>query len=100
MFSGVNIENASYGLTACAERVALFTAISAGARDLEAIAVVASYLRPVMPCGACRQVMTELMLPTAKVYLEDQLGIVQIEAAELLPNAFTESDLRSAKRPP
>jgi cytidine deaminase len=58
--TGCNIESASYGLTMCAERVAIFKAVSEGLRDFDAIAVVADSPRPTAPCGACRQVMWEL----------------------------------------
>jgi len=58
--TGCNIESASYGLTMCAERVAVFKAVSEGLREFDAIAVVADSPRPTAPCGACRQVMWEL----------------------------------------
>ena len=58
--TGCNIESASYGLTMCAERVAIFKAVSEGLRDFDAIVVVADSPRPTAPCGACRQVMWEL----------------------------------------
>jgi cytidine deaminase len=58
--TGCNIESASYGLTMCAERVAIFKAVSEGLREFDAIAVVADSPRPTAPCGACRQVMWEL----------------------------------------
>ena len=57
--TGCNIENASYGLTLCAERVAVFKAVSEGFRDFEAIAVVADARRPTPPCGPCRQILWE-----------------------------------------
>jgi len=59
LFVGVNVENASYGLTVCAERSALFSAVSAGCREFSAIAIVASGDVPPPPCGACRQVLAE-----------------------------------------
>ena len=59
IFTGCNVENLSFGLTICAERVAIASAIAAGARDLTAIVVVADTDTPVSPCGACRQVMAE-----------------------------------------
>lgn len=58
-FTGCNVENLSFGLTICAERVAIATAIAAGCRDLQRIVVVADTDTPVSPCGACRQVMAE-----------------------------------------
>jgi cytidine deaminase len=94
IFSGVNIENASYGLTICAERVALFAAIAAGASDLRAIAVAAQRIRPVLPCGACRQVMSELMRADANVFLQSSDGSVhETTVGALLPAAFTPKDL-------
>ena len=59
VFTGCNVENLSYGLTICAERSALFAAVTAGVREFEAIAIVADTCEPVSPCGACRQVMAE-----------------------------------------
>jgi cytidine deaminase len=59
IFTGCNVENLSYGLTICAERVAIASAIAAGSRDLKRIVVVADTDTPVSPCGACRQVMAE-----------------------------------------
>ena len=59
IFPGCNVENLSYGLTICAERNALFAAVTAGVREFEAIAIVADTREPISPCGACRQVMAE-----------------------------------------
>lgn len=91
IFTGCNVENASYGLCNCAERTALFSAIAGGARrgDLTHIAVIADCPEPVSPCGACRQVMIELggqQLVVIRANLHDQ--IVQTTAGELLPSAF------------
>jgi len=65
IYTGTNIENASYGLTICAERAAIFTAITAGEKKFKAIAIAAAAGEP---CGACRQVMAEFMGPNAPVY--------------------------------
>ncbi|WP_213974613.1 cytidine deaminase [Tepidanaerobacter acetatoxydans] len=86
---GCNIENASYGLTVCAERVALFKAYSEGKKDIVALAVAANVDEPVSPCGACRQVISELA-PKAIVYLTNKDGskIKRMTAEELLPYGF------------
>jgi len=102
VFSGVNVENASYGLTICAERVALFAAVAAGASGLRAIAVAAQRMRPVLPCGACRQVMFELMQADSTVFLQNSDGSVrETTVGALLPEAFSSDDLVNgdAKRP-
>ena len=99
MFSGCNIENASFGLTICAERVAFGNAIAHGARDFVAVAVVARRAdgEPVAPCGACRQVMAELA-PKATVLLETPDGtrreVTTVE--DLLPGKFSADDLPKA----
>ncbi|PEL11364.1 cytidine deaminase [Bacillus sp. AFS017336] len=91
---GCNIENASYGLTNCAERTALFKAYSDGITEFTAVAVVADTKRPVPPCGACRQVLFELCGPDTEVYLSNLNGVIQeTTVKELLPGAFTSEDL-------
>lgn len=94
VFTGCNVENASLGLTNCAERTALFKGVSEGAENFRAIAVVAATKGPVSPCGACRQVMMELCSPGAKVYLGNLGGKVrETTVGELLPGAFDKEDL-------
>lgn len=94
VFSGVNVENASYGLTICAERVALFTALAAGVSGFQAIAVAAQRMSPALPCGACRQVMSELMGADATVFLQNSDGSVcETTVGALLPAAFSPEDL-------
>ena len=83
---GVNVENASFGLTCCAERVALFTAVAAGHRKVTAIAVHAGG-DTVSPCGACRQVLAELAPDAAIVFRRDG-ELVAASLAELLPEPF------------
>lgn len=91
-YTGCNVENASYGLTVCAERVALFTAVAAGHRRVERLAVTCADAGPElgengrMPCGACRQVMAELMGPDGEVLVD---GVRVFRVSDLLPSAFT-----------
>ncbi|WP_099361951.1 cytidine deaminase [Fredinandcohnia onubensis] len=94
VYHGCNIENAAYSVTNCAERTALFKAVSEGDKEFAAIAVVADTERPVPPCGACRQVISELCGRNTKVFLSNLKGDVQeITIDELLPGAFTPEDL-------
>ncbi len=93
VFLGTNIENASYGLTMCAERVALFSAVVAGHREFDGIAVAADSPVPVTPCGACRQVLAEFGL-TMQVWMTGQNGEVRhASLGDLLPQCFTPKDL-------
>jgi cytidine deaminase len=90
-FSGCYGENASYGLCNCAERTALFSAVAAGCRpgDFAALAVVADTDDPVSPCGACRQVMSELCDDAMPVLLSNLHGDTQATSvAALLPGSF------------
>lgn len=94
VYRGCNIENAAYSMCNCAERTALFKAYSEGQKEFDAIAVVADTSRPVSPCGACRQVISELCAPEMKVILTNLQGDVQeLTVEELLPGAFTPEDL-------
>ena len=94
VIKGCNIENASYGLSNCAERTALFKAYSEGIKKFKALAVVADTERPVPPCGACRQVMAEFCPPDMPVYLTNLKGdILETTVQELLPGAFTAEDM-------
>ncbi|AIF49153.1 cytidine deaminase [Dyella japonica] len=90
-FTGCNVENASYGLCNCAERTALFAAVAAGCRpgDFAAIAVIGDTPSPISPCGACRQVMSELCDDTMPVWLGNLTGAVQETTVQtLLPGSF------------
>ncbi len=92
IFSGCNIENASYGLTNCAERTAVFTAIAAGESEFLALAVIADTPRPTAPCGACRQVMAEFGIE--KIIMCNLREARQVATiGQLLPAAFQSSDL-------
>lgn len=92
LFEGCNIENASYGLTNCAERTAIFKAVSEGHIKFKALAVFADTKGPCAPCGACRQVMAEFKIPLIIMgNLMGNIKIVTIE--ELLPFSFSECDV-------
>jgi len=92
VFEGCNIENASYGLTICAERAAMFGAVSAGCGRIDAIAIAGPGEKPLSPCGACRQVMLELA-PDAEVIMAGEERHRRRTVTELLPDAFGETDL-------
>ena len=92
LYEGCNIENASYGLTNCAERTAIFKAVSEGHIKFKALAIVADTEGPCAPCGACRQVMAEFKIPLIIMgNLMGNIKIVTIE--ELLPFSFSECDV-------
>ncbi len=94
VFHGCNVENASYGLAICAERNAVWKAVSEGVREFTAIAVTARDGRGAPPCGSCRQVLHEFA-PNAWVYWRDARGrILKRRLSELLPNAFKLEELR------
>ncbi|WP_065409012.1 cytidine deaminase [Pseudobacillus wudalianchiensis] len=94
VFHGCNIENAAYSMCNCAERTALFKAWSEGEKEFAALAVIADTDRPVPPCGACRQVISELCTPDMKVILTNLQGDVEeTTVKELLPGAFSPEDL-------
>ena len=92
VFTGCNVENASYGLTICAERTAVFNAVSQGKRRFLAIAIASPDACP--PCGACRQVLNEFQ-PDMIIYLGDENGklIHETRLAKLLPDAFGPENL-------
>ena len=92
IYEGCNIENASYGLTNCAERTAIFKAVSEGHIKFKALAVVADTEGPCAPCGACRQVMVEFKIPL--IIMGNLMGDIKIVSMEeLLPFSFSESDV-------
>lgn len=93
VFVGCNVENASYGLTICAERAAVCAAVAAGARSLRAVAIATDLAEPASPCGACRQVLAEFGRDQI-VLLAGRGGVVRAATlAELLPRPFTFGDL-------
>lgn len=93
-FTGCNIENSSYGLSLCAERVAVFKAISEGVRSLQRVAVIADAHSPVRPCGACRQVLSDILGGDAEVIMSNLKGVVEVKLVrDLLPTPFDRSFL-------
>ena len=91
VFTGVNIENASFGLTNCAERTAIFKAVSEGFLDFEELIVYGETEKPISPCGACRQVMAEFFyqdLPVTLVAKDKSTVVMTVK--ELLPYSFTD----------
>jgi cytidine deaminase len=97
IFSGCNVENASYGGTVCAERVAIFKAVSEGARTpVKEICVVSIQAEPWPPCGFCRQVLAEFATPDCVIHLANTKKIVRsIRFGEIFPEAFTPSHLKT-----
>lgn len=104
-YTGCNVENASYGLTCCAERIAIFKAVSDGNKKFKAMIIYASAKKPVSPCGACRQVIAEFAAPDMKVYSIGQFKDEEVSktpyavytVAELLPHGFKASDFIEKK---
>ncbi len=91
IYTGCNVENISYGLSMCAERTAIFKAVSAGCRSFAAVAVAGGDKRPAAPCGACRQVLAELCPPETPVFIARLKKGGKITASalgELLPLSF------------
>lgn len=95
VFTGCNIENASYGATCCAERTAIFKAVSEGARAIRKLAVTGGGSGPCMPCGICRQVMAEFAEPDFYLVTDAETltapadtAILRLSMQELLPHAF------------
>lgn len=95
VFTGANVENASYGLTNCAERVALGAAVAAGARHFTRVVVVTDSSPPAAPCGACRQALAEFGgdLMVEAVGRDGAQGKRRWRLADLLPDGFTRGDL-------
>ncbi len=94
VFTGANIENASYGLTMCAERVAVFHMVHAGEREPEILVLVTDTKEPVMPCGACRQVLSEFANPDLRIVSVPLRGTPkETTLRELLPYQFRLKDL-------
>ncbi|MCR9248121.1 MAG: cytidine deaminase [bacterium] len=88
-FVGCNVENASYGLTICAERAAVCAAVAAGVREIRAVAVVTDLDEPARPCGACRQVLAEFGKDMAVLLVGRGPAVRLLDLERLLPDAFT-----------
>jgi len=89
VYTGCNVENASYGLTLCAERAAIFNAVSHGCRRFQALAIYTPTPEPTPPCGACRQVMAEFSPEMEIVCACDGPGRLRASLSSLLPSSFT-----------
>lgn len=89
IYSGCNVENASLGLTCCAERNAIFAMVAAGEREVREVLVVGDTAEALPPCGACRQVLAEFARPSTIVHMCDRTGAGRsVTVAELLPHVF------------
>ncbi len=92
-FTGFNIESSSYGLTVCAERVALFKALSEGEREFKKIYVMADGVEPCPPCGACRQVLMDYAPDIEVIMVSENGKEKKINLKDLLPHAFKDNNL-------
>lgn len=89
IYTGCNIENASYSLTCCAERVAIFKGIASGENEFKELAVIGDTQHPIIPCGACLQVISEFLLPDAIVHLANlNKEVKSLKLNKLLPFSF------------
>ncbi len=95
IYTGVNVENASYGATNCAERTAVFKAVSEGETNFLAIAIASNLEEIISPCGICRQVLAEFMTADAKIILGDDKQLKIYALKELLPLSFDKSSLEN-----
>ncbi len=98
VYTGTNVENASYGLCNCAERTAIFTAAAAGERVVKAVAVYTPTSSATSPCGACRQVINEFGPTALIISVCDQAGRLETTLDRLLPDAFGPGALRPRRR--
>ncbi|HHU90435.1 MAG TPA: cytidine deaminase [Clostridiaceae bacterium] len=98
IYTGCNVENASYGAAICAERTAIVKAISDGAKNILAIAVSSDSNLPTMPCGICRQVLSEFCSSDMPLFLSNRNGEYKVFSfEELLPHSFKQSDMEDVK---
>ena len=93
IFSGCNVENASYGLCNCAERTAIFSAVAAGEKSVSAVAIYTPTSLPTAPCGACRQVINEFGPDAIVISVCDSKNRIETRLSALLPAAFGPGDL-------
>lgn len=100
LVTGCNVENASYGGTVCAERIAIFKAVSEGASAFSDIVVVTDADEPAFPCAFCLQVMAEFFEPSTKIWIGDLVKIKSMHTfGELLPKPFGPKQLKDARAP-
>ena len=95
---GCNVENASYGLSCCAERNAVYAAVAAGDRAIDAVAIVADTDIPVAPCGACRQVLTEFNPAMAVIMVSRRGAVKTMRLDRLLPYSFQGKSLKTGNK--
>lgn len=95
VFTGCNIENSSYGATVCAERVAIFKAVSSGEKDFDTIVIATNTSEPSPPCGICRQVMSEFSSELKIILVNNKGKIIETNLKELLPLSFTKDNLKN-----
>ncbi len=93
IFTGCNIENAAFGLTNCAERTAIFKAVSEGYRDFQALLLITDTDDPVFPCGSCRQVIREFEGKMEIILINFKGDEIEVNSDQLLPGAFGKGDL-------
>ncbi|MCO7150441.1 cytidine deaminase [Vagococcus lutrae] len=94
IYTGCNIENASFGLSNCAERTAFFKAVSEGRKEFQHLVITGNTKEPISPCGACRQVMAEFCEPDMPVTLVSESGETkEMTVKELIPYTFTDAQL-------
>ena len=94
IYTGCNIENASYGATNCAERTAIFKAVSEGKKSISAVCVIGSLTSFTYPCGICRQVILEFASANCKIIIAKNLNeYIVKDLKEIVPDAFTKEDL-------
>ncbi len=94
VYAGCNVENASYGLSVCAERHAVAELVKNGGRKVRAVAILTAASDPTPPCGACRQVLAEFGAPSVPVIMRNTAGdALKRTLGELLPDAFTQDML-------